>query len=206
VTPGLVARALWLAAPATLACVLHMVVVKRGIAPRLAVPLDGGRSFRGRPLFGANKTWRGVLVVVAGTAILGGLQGGLLGAWAERLGLGLVDYRAASLGLPGPAPLLLALGYALVNAALGAAYVAGELPNSFLKRRLDVDPGERPAGRWRALFFVLDQCDSATAAMVVCAVGFSLPWRDVVPATLTLAGVHAGVTALLHAARLKRSV
>lgn len=205
-SPGFVGGALWLAAPATVACVLHMVVVRRGIVAGLAVPLDGGRTFRGRPVLGANKTWRGVVVVVAGTAILGALQGGLLGAWADRLGLGLVDYRTASLGAVAPGPLALASGYALVNAALGAAYVVGELPNSFLKRQLDVAPGARPAGRWRALFFVLDQCDSASAAMAVCALAFALPWRDVAPATLTLAGLHAGVTTLLHAARLKRAI
>ncbi|HSN15216.1 MAG TPA: CDP-archaeol synthase, partial [Anaeromyxobacteraceae bacterium] len=148
---SLVAGSLWLAAPATVACVLHMVVVKRGIAAALAVPLDGGRTFRGRPLLGGNKTWRGVVVVVAGTALLGALQGWLLGAWAARLGLGIVDYGAA-FGALGPAPLPLGWGYALVNAALGAAYVAGELPNSFLKRQLDVAPGGRPVGRWRALF------------------------------------------------------
>jgi hypothetical protein len=42
--------------------------------------------------------------------------------------------------------------------------------------------------------------------MAVCALAFALPWRDVAPATLTLAGLHAGVTTLLHAARLKRAI
>ena len=33
---------------------------------RFALPLDGGRTFRGRRLFGSNKTWKGFVVMVPG--------------------------------------------------------------------------------------------------------------------------------------------
>jgi hypothetical protein len=200
-----VLQVLWLAAPATLTCIAHMGVVKMGLLPRLDVPLDGGRSLLGAPIFGRNKTWRGVVVVVLGTTILGAVQGGLLGAWAETHGLPCVDYALAPPWAERSAPSL-AWGYALVNSALGAAYVLGELPNSFLKRRLQIAPGARPTGPWRTLFFALDQGDSAFAGMAVCAFAFSLRWRDVVPAVLALALLHATVTILLHAARVKREV
>lgn len=45
------------------------VIAKRVLGPRLAWPLDGGvRFFDGRPLFGASKTIRGVVLSVAVTA------------------------------------------------------------------------------------------------------------------------------------------
>ena len=45
------------------------VVAKRVLGRRLAAPLDGGLAFRdGRPLFGASKTARGVVVAVLATA------------------------------------------------------------------------------------------------------------------------------------------
>ena len=57
--------------------------------------------------------------------------------------LGVVDYRAAS---------TLALGL-----AVGLGYSLGELPNSFLKRRLGITPGERRS----AVQYLVDQADSA---------------------------------------------
>lgn len=195
----LLAQILWLAAPVTLTCILHMIVVKRGLLAGLDAPIDGGRTLGGRPILGKNKTWRGVVVVVSGAAILGALQGALLGAWADARGLPCVDYGAAR----GTGA---AFGYALVNAALGAAYVLGELPNSFLKRRLDIAPGARPPGATRTFFFLLDQSDSALLGMAVCAGAFSLPWRHYLPAVAALALLHATVTVLLHASRVKQAI
>jgi CDP-2,3-bis-(O-geranylgeranyl)-sn-glycerol synthase len=35
-------------------------------------PIDGGRSYRGRRIFGDHKTWRGILTgMVAGTLVVG---------------------------------------------------------------------------------------------------------------------------------------
>lgn len=60
----IVAHALYLIAPAVVAGCVHAVVIKRNAFSRLAFPLDGGLRFRGAAVFGANKTWRGVLVMV----------------------------------------------------------------------------------------------------------------------------------------------
>jgi CDP-2,3-bis-(O-geranylgeranyl)-sn-glycerol synthase len=38
------------------------------IFPRLAVPIDGGKQFKGAPLFGTHKTWRGLICeLIVGT-------------------------------------------------------------------------------------------------------------------------------------------
>lgn len=48
------------------------VLAKRVLGARWNRPLDGGRRLAdGRPLFGASKTWRGVLLSVLTTALLG---------------------------------------------------------------------------------------------------------------------------------------
>ena len=39
------------------------IVIKRDLFALLARPIDGGRTFRGQPLFGRNKTWRGLAVM-----------------------------------------------------------------------------------------------------------------------------------------------
>jgi hypothetical protein len=82
----IVVHALYLIAPAVMAGVAHAVVLRRNAFRALATPIDRGRAFRGAPIFGENKTWRGPVVMVAastGTAALIGLPpalGACLGA------------------------------------------------------------------------------------------------------------------------------
>jgi hypothetical protein len=103
-----------------------------------------GLHFRGKRVFGNNKTFRGLAVNV-----LFCIVGALIQTWL---------YRAAI--LPEWLPLLDygRQGYA-VGFLLGVGMTAGELPNSFLKRQLDVPPGEKPQGPWKGLFFIFDQVD-----------------------------------------------
>lgn len=145
--------ALVLALPVVLGGLLHVAAIKVRLWPGLAaIPLDGGLVLRGRRVFGANKTLRGAVVMVLATA---------LSSWG-----------CAALGL-GPVVLPIQTASPLVwGALLGAGYIAGELPNSFLKRQLDIAPGAAaPAGRWwqRPLFWVIDQLDFLAGIVVVTA-------------------------------------
>jgi len=52
------------------------VIAKRVLGDRLAWPLDGdARFFDGRPLFGASKTIRGIVLAVLGTSVVAPLLG-----------------------------------------------------------------------------------------------------------------------------------
>lgn len=71
------------------------VLAKKLLGPSFAAPLDGGRAFLdGRPLFGAAKTVRGILVSLIGAALcapllgLGWTTGLLIGAAAMAGDLG----------------------------------------------------------------------------------------------------------------------
>jgi hypothetical protein len=57
-------HALYLISPVVAAGIVHSMVIKTDALRRLAVPLDGGRTFRGEALFGEHKTWRGLAVMV----------------------------------------------------------------------------------------------------------------------------------------------
>ena len=167
-------RALYLIAPAVTAGVVHAVVLKLGVLRPLARPLDGGRG-----VFGANKTWRGPVVMIVASSVVVALQ---------RLGdvgaLALVDYRDPRTLLLGP--------------ALGLGYSLAELPNSFVKRRLGIEPGAR---RSRAQY-VADQGDSA--AGVALAVIVFIPDASVVAAVALLGfALHAAVDRLLYAFHVK---
>lgn len=64
----IVAHALYLISPAVAAGVVHGVVIKYDLLALLARPIDGGVELGGAPLFGANKTWRGPIVMVGASS------------------------------------------------------------------------------------------------------------------------------------------
>lgn len=141
-----VAQALYLFAPLLAAAALSAVVLRWDLLAWLKRPIDGGATLGGRRVFGDNKTWRGVFVAVAGSVAAVAAQKYLIGGAAGRLAV--VDYERA--------------GGVWLGLALGGGATLGELPNSFVKRRLDVAPGASTRGAWGALFYFWDQLDLLT--------------------------------------------
>ena len=182
---GLCARVLWLGVPVMLAAAVHLVVIRRDLLRGLKQPLDGGRGFRGRRIFGDHKTWRGALVMVAVSS------GGMALQQAFRVpALELFDYGAVN-------------GW-LCGALLGLGYILAELPNSFLKRQCDIAPGQAAPGRKCWLFTALDQADS----VVGCLVATTLFWRpswDLAVVTLVLCSlVHVAFNLVFRGLGVKR--
>lgn len=190
---SVLAQALWLALPVTLAGLTHVQAIQRGVlAPLSAIRLDGGLRLRGRPLFGANKTLRGAIVMIAAcmfwTLIVDGLQRGL----GLDESLRFIPHEQ--------------LGSLALGLVLGLAYILGELPNSLLKRQLDIDPGAPAKGRARRVFWLLDQLDSALAILVALSL-FRTPSFAFVLALLGLTlAVHPAVAAIMVALGLKDRV
>jgi CDP-2,3-bis-(O-geranylgeranyl)-sn-glycerol synthase len=140
----LVLTAIYLLLPLAFGGLVHGLSMKYGLAVGLAVPIDGGRTWRGKRLLGDNKTWRGVVVMALGTALGFAIQTALHGLAAVR------PYETLDYTTPATW---------LVGAAIGAAGMLAELPNSFLKRRLGIGPGHAASGPWLAVFYVVDQID-----------------------------------------------
>jgi hypothetical protein len=140
------AQVLYLFAPLLLSAALSGVVMRMNWLPALRKPLDAGKTWRGKRLFGDSKTWRGVFVAVFGCSVGAALQKHCLVAYTQSLAL--LDYARLD---------VLAFG-----TAMGAGAMLGELPNSFVKRRLDIAPGRTTRGWRSALFYVWDQVDLLT--------------------------------------------
>ena len=67
--------------------------------------------------------------------------------------------------------------YAAVGALAGFGFMAGELPNSFIKRQLDIAPGaarQQPAAA--ALQFAADRLDSGIDMLFVVSLLLPTPW------------------------------
>ncbi len=140
-----VTRAISLTAPLFGGLIAHGLCIKYGLLSALAKPIDAGRTFRGHRLFGANKTFRGVLVVAAGTAIGFLLRAAIDGAATH-------ETEAPWLSQP-------SIRTALFGFLVGVAAMLSELPNSFFKRQLGIRPGEQGRRVIGVIFYVIDQID-----------------------------------------------
>jgi hypothetical protein len=162
--------------PLLVGLALHGFCIKYNLLAFLCRPIDRERSFRGKRIFGDNKTWRGVVVVGLGTAIGFGLQSLLLHRIAWIRSIELFDYaffKSVALGL-----------------AVGVAAMLSELPNSFIKRRFEIAPGSVAKGWKRVIFYVYDQIDFLLGAWLVLAI--------VVPVTVERALLSAGLLLVAH--------
>ncbi len=162
--------------PLLVGLALHGFFIKYDILPFLCRPLDRGRKFRGKRIFGDNKTWRGVVAVSLGTAIGFGLQSLLFHRMASIRSVELFDYaffKSVALGL-----------------AVGVAAMLSELPNSFIKRRFEIAPGTAAKG-WKAvIFYVYDQIDFLLGAWLVLAI--------VIPVTAGRVLLSSGLLLVAH--------
>lgn len=139
-------------APLLVGLIFHGLCIKCGWLKALALPIDAGATLRGKPVFGPNKTYRGVIAVSFGTAVGVAIQMLIFHA-GIGLEFGLLDYGNVTVIAPG--------------LAMGAAAMLSELPNSFLKRQTSIPPGAQGSGLVGVVFFVLDQIDMLVGVWIV---------------------------------------
>ena len=166
------AQALILSLPLIVSGGLHMAVVKLDLLTALKIPIH-------RRWFGANKTWRGLLVMPV-TAALGVALASVF--WPEQFA--------------GWNPVLLGV-------VLGLAYALAELPNSFVKRRLGIAPGKRPP-RHAAWFAFADQADSAIGCALVYGWALGLTPGTVLMLIAIGPAIHLMVNYNLYLMRLRK--
>jgi CDP-diglyceride synthetase len=149
----------------TAAGVMQTVWLRSAWSRRWAKPLDGGKLWRGRRLFGDHKTWTGFIVMIPATAIA---------FWGVAWGFGELSESEAGSRWWG----LTWRQYLLLGAWAGLGFMLGELPNSFLKRRFDVAPGQKPRDLWlQCVGFIADQADSVVGALLALICFVSVPWQ-----------------------------
>jgi len=121
--------------PGIIGNMAHMMVVKKDLLSFLAKPVSSG-------MFGEHKTFRGFIflpIAIGVCCLLGSIiQGPFLSGY-------FTDF--------------------LFGVGLGLAYMLSELPNSYVKRRRGIAPGES-AGNNRILQLFIDKADSITGACI----------------------------------------
>lgn len=183
-------------APVIFAGILNMVWVRVSLGDGLKVPMDGGRVLQdGRRLFGDNKTWKGFLGMIVLGAITGILWGAFLNGRAmEALNL---FYRSHPNTL---------IWSGLTGALAGFAYALAELPNSFLKRRLDIRPGKNPAGLRKLFFIFLDQADSVIGCLLLLRLFYAYDLQFFFVGVAFGAVTHILLNMLLYFLKLRKNL
>jgi hypothetical protein len=183
-------RAVFLVICLSLAGVAHVLWLRSPVSRLLSQPVDQGVTLRGRRLFGANKMLRGFVAMPPATALAFGALGGLRPIYPPGIMDALWD--------------LSALGYCALGLASGLAFMLAELPNSFLKRQLDVEPGGLATSTWlRPLCFVLDRFDSTLGVLLVVTLALPTSWATWgIALSLGVAG-HALFSHWLHRVGVK---
>jgi len=159
--------------PIIMGGVSNMIFMKLPILKSWRYPMDAHKTFRGKRIFGDNKTWKGFSGMIVFTALSGLLFWGLLYPFS--------------------------FFYLLRGAWIGFAYVLFELPNSFIKRRLNIASGKN--GGFLQTFF--DQCDSVIGIALLYPVVYPLTWLEALGIFVILTATHYAINILLFHLKLK---
>ena len=160
--------------------ILHMFVVRYDLLSSLRRPVN-------QKLFGANKTWRGFVVVPLLTIPVLAMSVYMDGLLPEGAQVGM-----------GTQPLI---PYAIV---LGLIYCLGELPNSYLKRRMGIAPGQQ-ASKHQGLFIALDHVDSSVPILAFFALTLDLEPFAYFQIWLSGVSLHFVINYLLYLAGVRKS-
>ena len=159
-------EAFWLILPAYAA---------NGLIPlaRGKTPLDFGKQFGGRPLFGTGKTWKGSafgIVVAVAIALL------------EMYMMPLLPFNLS------PVPLVLVPMGVLTGLLLGLGTVIGDLVGSFIKRRIGIERGKAAP--------LLDQLDFVIGAFAFLAIIHPIKLEWVVFLLIITPVIHLAANAI----------
>jgi len=130
------------ALPVIFAAIFHMVVVKFNAFSFLNYPLDHNMQWQQKPIFGKNKTYRGLFVMIVFSIFFTYIYKVLIDNFLVFSTYNLLDFQRYSF-----------LFYGFIY---GAGYIIAELPNSFIKRRIGTKEGKSTS----IIMVLFDQLDS----------------------------------------------
>lgn len=174
------------ASPVIVAAIFHMIIVKLHWFKSFSYPLDHYRHFQGKRIFGDHKTYRGLLVMIVFSIAFTYLYFLLLKYQYLSSDNNLLDFSNYSV-----------LTYGMI---FGVGYVFGELPNSFMKRQLNIDSG-KANHFWLHL---LDQIDSVLLIMLLLVFFSDFNWIHFVVGVFFYGFIHLSINYILFLVGLRK--
>lgn len=181
-------------APVIFGGIINMLFVKTPLYKHWNYPIDGGRKLRDKNrLFGENKTWAGFWGMIAACSLTQFLWGYVC--------LNFQDLCYIYDKYDNTPLFNLAAG-----ASMGFAYMLFELPNSFVKRRLNIPSGKTAGGMKGAVFFLIDQVDSLFGVGAVYSLLYPMPLWQFFLYILLGAATHVAVNSILYATKIRKNL
>lgn len=153
--------------PAYFANMAPVFAQKLSVLKFLTKPIDNGQGLKGKPIFGTNKTWRGLVVGIITAIATVWLQYFLYSIQFFQK-ISLINYFTINLWL---------LGF-----LLGFGALFGDLVKSFFKRRINLKPG--------APWIPFDQIDFVIGALIFVSFAIRLSWSVVLVVLLVSPILH----------------
>lgn len=143
--------------------------------------LDGGMKFRGQDLFGVNKSVGGVVSAIVG----GGIAGLIVMQFGQNFGNSIITNTVG-------------VEYIYLGMLMGFGAIAGDLLESFFKRRINI-----PAGQ--PLWF-FDQTDFVAGAWISSwlFIPYYQSWQWFLFALIVTPPIHLGLNILAFKLKLKK--
>ena len=179
-----------------IAGIINSIFCKLNVLSKLKVPMDFKKNFVDkRRIFGDNKTWKGFIGYIFFNIIFSILFGLL---WKITK---LEGYNFFYINHPNTVLYNILIGF-----LLGLFYALFELPNSFIKRRLDIKPGKTITGPKKIFFIFLDQADSVFGVALVVWMFYPIGLKVYCLYIIVGAITHIVVNMLLYFAHLRKNM
>lgn len=174
--------------------IFNMIFCKLKIFQFLNVPLDNKKVLKdGKRLFGDNKTWKGFL----GYLVIGLITTVIWGLICREYHLTNYFYSNHDNTM---------LFNSLLGLLLGFTYSLCELPNSFIKRRFDIQEGKMSHSKLKIIFFIYDQVDSIIGCCLIVALFYKMSFSFYL-LCVGLGGLtHVVVNILLYLLKIRKNM
>lgn len=186
---------LTLASP-IIAGILNMIWCKINAFNIPNVPMDMNKNFiDGKRIFGNNKTWKGFFGYIILNIICSIIMGIICNVF--KLNEYNYFYIATQNNL---------IYNIVIGLLLGLGYSLFELPNSFIKRRLGIEPGKTIKGFKKVFFIFLDQADSIFGIVLVLSFFYPISILEYFLYVLLGAVTHIIINMLLYFMKLRKNM
>ncbi len=182
--------------PFYVAGTIRTMALNTSLISILDYPIDFGFNWHdNKRIFGANKTWRGAFFIILTIFV----------SFSSYVWLVIPYFKANRINLFG-LEYLNNKNVVLMSFFLGLSYVFAELPNSFVKRRFDITPGQTSHNSKRILFILLDQLDSVLCMVFIAYLFLELDWRTVIFIIIIGSIGHRFLNTVLWLLNIRRTV
>jgi len=176
--------------------VVNSLFCKSNVLKSLKVPMDFRKNFiDGKRIFGDHKTFKGFFGYIIFNIIFSIIFGFLFQVchW-NSLNFFYMNHDNTF------------LYNVLIGFLIGLFYALFELPNSFLKRRLDIVPGKSTSGFSKIFFTFLDQADSVFGVALVVWMFYPIGIGVYFLYVLIGAGTHLLINMMLYFMHLRKNM